>query len=104
VRADMNDAAKGLVDLNRLARTMMAATAPTKSDVTQFERALIHARQARESISGAFAELNKRSEAEYQISLELTALDAALATARSTADEMAATKVDEAPATLGAAD
>jgi hypothetical protein len=103
VRADMNEAAKGLADLSRLARTMMSATRPTRSDVTQFERALIHARQARDSLSDAFTEMNKRADAEYQIALELTALDAAIATARSTADEMVAAKVDDAPAAAGAA-
>jgi hypothetical protein len=97
VRTDMSEAAKGLADLSRLARIMMTATSPTKSDVAQFERALIHARQARDSLSDAFTEVNKRAETDYQIAVELTPLDAAIATARSTADEMAATKVDEAP-------
>jgi hypothetical protein len=104
IRADMTEAAKGLADLSRLARTMMGATQPAKSDVAQFERALIHARQARDSLSDAFTEVNKRAEAEYQIALELTPLDAAIATARSTADEMAAAKIDEAPAAAAAAD
>lgn len=103
VRSDMNDTARGLADLSRLARTMMSSTRPTKSDVTQFERALIHARQARDSLSDAFTQLNKRAETEYQIALELTPLDAAIATARSAADEMAASKVDEPPAAAGAA-
>jgi hypothetical protein len=98
LRADMNDSAKGLTDLNAMARSMMGKTQPTKSDVTQFELALIHARQARDSFSDAFMEVNKRSNREYQIALELTPLDEALAVARATADELAAARaLDDAP-------
>jgi hypothetical protein len=104
IRADMTEAARGLADLSRLARTMMSADRPTKSDVAQFERALIHARQARDSLSDAFAEVNKRADSHYQIAAELTPLDAAIATARATADEMAAAKIDTPSAAGAAAD
>jgi hypothetical protein len=97
VRADMSEAASGLSELSRLARTLMTSGRPTRSDVAQFERALIHARQSRDSFSDAFAEINKRAEVEYQIAQELTPLDAAIATARSTADDMAASKVEDSP-------
>jgi hypothetical protein len=95
VRADMNDSAKGLVDLNAMARSMMGKTQPTRSDVTQFELAVIHAKQARDSFSDAFMEVNKRSNREYQVALELTPLDEALARARTTADELAAARALE---------
>jgi hypothetical protein len=98
VRSDMNDAAKGLSDLNALARGLIGKTRPGKEDVNQFEKALIHARQARDSFSDALTEVNKRSNREYQITLELTPLDDALATARVTADELASTRI-ETPAT-----
>jgi hypothetical protein len=96
VRADMNDAAKGLTDLNTLGRSLIGKTRPNKEDVSQFERALIHARQARDSFSDALTEVNKRSTREYQIALELTPLDEALTSARATADELASVRTDEA--------
>jgi hypothetical protein len=95
VRADMNDSARGLSDLDRLARSMMGKTQPTRSDVNQFELALIHGRQARESFSDALTQVNKRSNREYQISAELTPLDKALSAARATADELAAARAEE---------
>jgi hypothetical protein len=95
VRSDMNDSARGLVDLNGMARSMMKKTQPTKSDVNQFELALIHAKQARDSFSDALMEVNKRSNREYQVALELSPLDEALAKARSTADELAAARSTE---------
>ncbi len=95
VRADMNDSAKGLSELDKLARSMMGQTQPTKSDVTQFELAVIHAKQARDSFSDALMEVNKRSNREYQVALELTPLDEALASARTTADELAASRAME---------
>ena len=98
VRSDMNDSADGLADLNALARGLIGKTRPSKEDVTQFERALIHARQARDSFSDALTEVNKRSNREYQITLELTPLDEALAAARATADELASTRI-ETPST-----
>ncbi|HEY7800454.1 MAG TPA: hypothetical protein VIA80_16930 [Hyphomonadaceae bacterium] len=98
VRADMNDSAKGLIDLSTMAQSMMGKTQPTKSDVTQFELAVIHAKQARDSFSDALMEVNKRSNREYQVALELTPLDEALARARTTADELASARaLDDAP-------
>jgi hypothetical protein len=95
VRADMNVSAKGLVDLDTMARALLGSSKPTRSDVSEFERALIHARQARDSYSDALAQVNKRSDREYQIMLELTPLDDALARARGTADELAAARAEE---------
>ena len=100
VRADMNDTSKGLLDLDKLAHTMMGAAKPTRSDVSQFERALIHARQARDSFADALTHVNARSTREYQIALELTPLDAAMAKARTTADELAAARATEEIARL----
>lgn len=95
VRVDMNTSAKGLVDLDTMARALLGSTKPTRTDVSEFERALIHARQARDSFSDALAQVNKRSGREYQIMLELTPLDEALSKARSTADELASARAEE---------
>lgn len=95
VRTDMNKAASGLVELDKLARSVLGKTQPTRSDVTQFELALIHARQARDSFSDAFHHVNQRSDREYQITLELAPMDEALAAARVTADELAAARSEE---------
>lgn len=94
VRADMNESAKGLADLSKLARAMMGKAPATKEDVTQFERALIHARQSRDSFSDALTQVNKRSNREYKITDELAPLDTALASARATADELAASRTE----------
>lgn len=99
VRADMNLSAKGLTDLETMARALLGSSKPSKSDVSEFEKALIHARQARDSFSDALAQVNKRSDREYQITLELTPLDEALDKARETADELAATRTENAQAT-----
>ena len=99
IRNDMKAAATGIDALSRLAETLMKGDEPTSTDVLEFERALIHARQARDSLSDAFVQVNKRSESEYQISLELTPLDEALSRARRVADELAATKVADPVAT-----
>jgi hypothetical protein len=99
IRSDMKTAATGIDGLSRLAQTLMKDDAPTSTDVLEFERALIHARQARDSLSDAFVQVNKRSESEYQIALELAQLDEALARARRVADELAATKVTDPVAT-----
>lgn len=94
VRADMNESAKGLADLSKLARAMMGKTPASKEDVNQFEKALIHARQSRDSLSDALTQVNKRSNREYKITDELAPLDTALASARTTADELAASRTD----------
>jgi len=99
IRNDMKAAATGIDALSRLAETLMKGDEPTSTDVLEFERALIHARQARDSLLDAFVQVNKRSESEYQISLELTPLDEALSRARRVADELAATKVADPVAT-----
>lgn len=95
VRADLNTSAKGLTDLTVLANSLLKTSKPTRSDVQEFERALIHARQSRDSFSDALVQANKRSEREYQILLELGPMDAALAKARSAADELAAVRAQE---------
>ena len=94
IRADMTDSAKGLTGLNTMARSLLGSKGakPTKDDVTEFELALIHARQARESLSDALMQVNKRTDREYQIVTELTPLDQALDQARATADELAAAR------------
>ena len=104
VRNDMKATAAGLDQLTKLAQTLIKDQPPTRADVTEFERALIHARQARDSLSDAFVQVNKRSESEYQISLELTPLDEALARARSAADDLVAARAPDdvaAPPAIG---
>jgi hypothetical protein len=103
VRADMTHSAKGLVDLDTMARALLGSSRPTREDVSEFERALIHARQARDSFSDALVQVNKRSIREYQIALELTPLDEALGKARSTADELASARAVADDADLAAA-
>ena len=95
VRADMTTSAKGLTDLDTMARALLGSSRPTKSDVSEFEKALIHARQSRDSFSDALEQVNKRSDREYQITLELTPLDQALDRARNTADELAAARSED---------
>lgn len=102
VRSDLSFSAKGLADLDVMARSLMASSKPTRSDVSEFERALIHARQARDSYSDALAQVNKRSSREYQITLELTPLDDVLSKARNTADELAALRADDLSAGIAA--
>lgn len=102
IRSDMKASAAGIDDLTKLAQSLVKDAAPTRADVTEFERALIHARQARDSLSDAFVQVNKRSESEYQISLELAPLDESLARARRMADELAASRApDSAAASIG---
>jgi hypothetical protein len=100
VRADAGDAARGLVQLNGLAQKLMASTKPTRTDVGAFEKVLIHARQSRESFSDAIAEFNKRVPHEVEVSVELAVLDKALASARLTADDLAAARTSEKVASL----
>lgn len=104
IRNDMKASATGLDQLTNLAQTLIKDQAPTRADVTEFERALIHARQARDSLSDAFVQVNKRTPSEYQISLELTPLDEALARARRAADELVVSRApdaDAAPPAIG---
>lgn len=92
VREDMNSSAVGLAELDELARCVITKGALAREDVSAFERALIHARQSRDSFSDALLHVNKRSDREYQVTLELAPLDAALARARVTADDLAAAR------------
>ncbi len=93
VRADMGETAGGLSSLSSLAQKLLASATPSREDVTQFERALIHARQARDSLSDAIQVANKRASREVQTADELKPLDAALAKARATADDLAAARM-----------
>lgn len=93
VRDDMTVAARGLARLDGMARGLIVSGDLVRDDVSAFEGALIHARQARDSFSDALAQANKRAEAEYQISLELAPLDEVLLKARETADDLAAARV-----------
>jgi hypothetical protein len=93
VRDDMTTAARGLARLDVMARGLIVSGDLVRDDVSAFEGALIHARQARDSFSDALAQANKRAEAEYQISLELAPLDEVLLKARETADDLAAARV-----------
>jgi len=101
VRDDMSEAAMGLARLNEMARGLIGKAGLGRNDVTAFERALIHARQSRDSFSDALAQVNRRAESEYQITLELAPLDAALARARVTADDLAAARTDADTAAAG---
>jgi hypothetical protein len=92
VRGDAAETAVGLTQLDQLAKAMMAKTQPSKTDVAEFEGALIHAGQARDSLAAAIAQVNKRSSREYEAARELEPLDTALTAARKTADELAAEK------------
>jgi hypothetical protein len=92
VRDDMTMAARGLARLDGMARGLIVSGDLVRDDVSSFEGALIHARQARDSFSDALAQANKRAEAEYQISLELAPLDEVLLKARETADDLAAAR------------
>lgn len=99
VRGDMNASAKGLTDLDKMAHALIDKGDPARLDVAAFEGALIHARQARDSFSDALGKVNKRASAEYQITLELAPLDAALAKARATADDLAQARTEAASQT-----
>lgn len=89
VRGDLAVSTRGLADLDAMARALIGAGDPARLDVAAFERALIHASQARDSLSDALAQLNRRAEGQYQIMTELAPLDAALSKARATADDLA---------------
>lgn len=101
VREDMNASAKGLVDLNTMARGLIGKGDPARLDVAAFEGALIHARQARDSFSDALVQVNKHADASYQVTSELAPLDTALAKARVTADDLAQARAEGASPTAG---
>jgi hypothetical protein len=98
IRADAGQTAAGLSQLDTLARSMMAKTQPARDDVTQFERALIHATQARDNLAEALGLLGLRSGSTYEATTELAALDKAIASARTTADDLAAARIEPAVA------
>lgn len=93
IGADATAAAKGLGDLSGIAQKLMSSSRPSKSDVADFERALIHARQARDSFAEALVQVGRRTSEEYQASKELDGLDRALASARMVADDLAAARM-----------
>lgn len=101
IRADLGQTTDGLGKLDGMARKVMAGPTPSKDDVTEFERALIHARQARDSLSDAIMTVNKRSPQPLEVADELAPLDKAISKATATADDLAAAKVDN-PAVAGA--
>lgn len=98
IREDLGAIARGLRNLDVMAHGVIEKGDPAGVDVLAFERALIHARQARDSFSDALLQVNKRAEAEYQILLELAPLDNALAAARETADDLAAARSEASEA------
>lgn len=96
VRADASEAARGLGGLGGVAgKAIKSKTKPTRNDVTEYERALIHARQARDSFAGALDQLNLRAADAYNIGQELDVLDRAITTAARTADDLAAARIAE---------
>jgi len=94
IRTDTGAAAKGLGDLSVIAQKLMSSSSkPSKTDVADFERALIHARQARESFAEALVQVGRRTGEEYQAGKELEGLDKVLANARMAADDLAAARM-----------
>lgn len=92
IRSDMKASADGIDNLTKLALVVLNESVPTRADVSFFERALIHARQARDAMSDAFVQVNRRSHSEYQISQELAPLDESITRARRVADQLAASR------------
>ena len=95
IRTDAGAATKGLGDLSVIAQKLMSASRPSKSDVADFERALIHARQARASFAEALVQAARRASQEYETTKELDGLDKALASARIVADDLAAARLSD---------
>jgi len=93
IRADTAAAAKGLGDLSGIAQKLMSSSKPSKTDVADFERALIHARQARDAFAEALVQAGHRTSEEYEPGKELDGLDRALASARAVADDLAAARM-----------
>jgi hypothetical protein len=92
IRKDLAESSRGLVSLDKAARELIQSSKPSRLDVTTFERALIHARQARDSLSVAIAKVNTRLDREVKAGDELTPLDRALSAAQRTADDLAAAR------------
>lgn len=91
VRSDLAATVKGMEALNGLVPGVLKAGA-TRGDVSEYERALIHARQTRDSLADALVELNKRGGTELQINAELASLDQLLGRSRLMADDLAAAR------------
>ncbi len=102
IRADLDETSRGLVRLDKAAREIVGSAKPSRQDVTTFERALIHARQARDSLSVAIARVNPRLDKEMEAGSELVSLDRALAGAQRTADDLAAARMAGDVASIGA--
>jgi hypothetical protein len=90
VRADASEIVTGLSRVEGLAKGVAEAGSVSRDDVASFEKVMIHARQARESLAEALSQLGQRGLADNAASTELAGLDRALATARATADDLAA--------------
>jgi hypothetical protein len=95
LRGDVADLAGGLQALNAQASGLMRAARPTKEDVSEFERVLIHAGQGRESLSIALGKLSPRMDVPLVVGDELRELDRAVARAQGLADELAAARLAE---------
>ncbi|MEM6627373.1 MAG: hypothetical protein AAGB25_06825 [Pseudomonadota bacterium] len=91
VEADAGKATDGLVRVNDFAKALIASgeSIPEKADIVQFERALIHAKQARESFSIALSKAKTRASENVPIDAVLVEFDAALEAATQTADDLA---------------
>lgn len=91
VGADLGAASGGLNELVGLAAEVVETGSPRRTDVSKFESALIHARQARQSLSGAIDRIGgDAGEARHaELARELGALDSAIELAVATADRLA---------------
>ncbi len=89
VRSDAAIVSNGLSGLNTMAKDLLGNSKPTRGDVAQFERALIHARQARDSLSDAIMKVSANSSDTYDVATELGSLDTELSQAAETADDLA---------------
>ncbi|MBI1340241.1 hypothetical protein GC169_08555 [bacterium] len=92
VRADVQRARAGLDGVSTIARTLLASTTPSRDDVNEFERALIHARQSRASFEDALQHVNVRVPDRIELASALGPLDTSIATARRLADDLAAAR------------
>jgi len=89
VRADVRRAAAGLETLTVIAGDLAASGASRRSDVVEFELALIQAGQARDTFSKAIAGTPGLAALGLDAASELAVLDRAMAGARSAADVLA---------------
>ena len=107
VEADAGVAARGLGRVNSKALALIRSTdpgvSPGKADVVEFERALIHARQAREAFEIALAKADARAKSESVGDELLLELDSELSVARSLADALASARMSSAIAAMESA-